>query len=568
MILCICTHHHTLVTTLLDHCLSFGLVHESTHLLNIVLAQAFLPSNSSYLPPATHPAHTNYLLDLHAKWTTGNKPSGTSSGSLLFTTSTFCEAMLGILSQSSSCNSHIIWTSKALNRLLHVVESCDVDSYIVITHALSRSFWETSGVSPDAMPENAQPVVLRDKLSELLSNLFDLLFTQSDPHSSPLPPSRLYAAIDILYECHAARLHSLRMPSPGFPIDLPDIIIILTTHIFVAFRNSVENSDRLLAILDDSSPVPTTFSKLMEYFSQLRGSQAFSDFIEAFLTQLKTYSSVLRSEKLFALDASLWACALHHFETSIASSQKGISTLATRYKQQLMEAVDAAERRCFGGDMDSSPIVSFPIRPNRAKHTKRGRLSGHWEWEDMVGSWIRKTPVHKKQKINDDRLRTPSRHDHPRRRTIIPKVYGSTSVSTSLSTCHRRLPTRSPSPSSQPSEPDGSEYQDEIDKENHPSSSRPIKRRSSNFLSLIADAQMNRIVLHPKPRPDPEPPSSVIPEKYVLPLSSQESRHVARKQEQKAGCKKASSSAPSRTLLLSDDSLDLFAYGTSSPARY
>ena len=571
MILRICTHHHTLVTTLLDHCLSFGLVHESTHLLNIILAQAFLPSSPSYPPPVTHPAHTNYLLDLHTKWTTGNKPSGTSSGSSPFTTSAFCRAVLGTLSQSSSSNSHILWTSKVLNRLFHAID-CDLDSYLLITHTLSRNLWETSGCSPNAIPDDDQPVVLRDKLSELMSKLFDLLFTHSEPHSSPPMLSRISAAIDILCECHTARLHSLRVSTPGSPIDLPDMIITFTTHIFVAFQNSIDSSSRLLAILDDSSPVPSTFSKLMAHFSRLRDSQALGDFIETFFAQLKMYSTALRSEKLFGLDASLWACALHHFEISIANSEKGSSTLVTRYKQQLMEAVDAAERQCFGGDIDSSPIISLPIRSNRAKRTKRGRLSGHWEWEDMVGSWIRRTPVPKKRKIDDGRLHNQLR---PRGTMTSKATSGSISASMPLLACHQRLPTLSPT-SSEPSEPDGSDYQDETDKENYPSSPppvikglRPLRRQSSNFFSLLADAQTNRIILHPKARPKPKAPSSIIPEKYVLSLSSssQESRHTSRKQDQKESCRKAPPPAPSRTLLLSDDSLDLFAYTTSSPAR-
>lgn len=556
MILSICTHHYSLVTILLDLCLSCGLVHESTHLLNIVLAQAFLPHNPSHPPPATHPAHTDFLLDLHAKWTAGNKPSGSSSDALLFTTSTFCQAVFSILSQSSY--SHSLWTSKVLNRLFHVVQSCDLDSYIVITHTLSRSFWDSS---PNARQDDVQSVTLRDKLSEFMSNLFDLLFARNDPHLSPPTPSRIYATIDILYDCHAARLHCLRTSTPGSPVDLPDLITIFATHIFVAYRNSFDNPDRLLAILDNSNPVPTTYSKLMVYFSRLRDSRAIGDFMEAFLAQLQMYSSTLRSEKLFVLDASLWACALHHFETSIATSQKGGSTLVTRYKQQLMEAVDAAERRCFGAAMDSSPIVSLSLGSSRAQRTKRGRLSGHWEWEDMVGSWIRKTPVHKKRKIDDGCL-----HGSPRAGS------GTMSPSTPLLTCHRRLPTLSPTSSSQPSESDGSDYQDESEKENYPSSpppivtrSRPIKRRSSNFLSLLADAQTNRIILHPRLKQ--KPPSSVIPEKSVLPLSSQESQHPPRKQEHKTSCGNALPRATSGTLFLSDDSLDLFAYATSSPAR-
>lgn len=577
MILSISTHHHTLATILLNHCLSFGLVYESTHLLNIVLAQAFLPYNSSYPPPATHPAHTNYLLDLYVKWTTGNKSSGTSSGPLLFTTSTFCQAVLGVLSRSSSSNLRTLWVSKVLNRLLDTVESCDIDSYIVITHALSRTFLGTSGTSPNATRDDAQTVMLRDKLSELMSNLFDLLFAQPDSYSSPLPPSRICAVIDILYDCYAARLHCLRMSTPGSPIDLPDIIIIFTLHIFVAFRSSIDNPDRLLTILDDSSPVPTTFSKLMVYFSRFQDSQAFGDFLEVFLAKLEMYSSSLCSEKLFGLDASLWACALHHFETSIASSQKHGSALITRYKQLLMDAVDTAERRCFGGGTGDSLITPLSIRSKSAKRTQRGRLSGHWEWEDMVGSWIRSTPVHKKRKIDDSCPRTPLRlhsQSRPQGAVTSKAVSGLASLPTLLSTYHRCSSTRSPSPSSShPSESDGSEYQDESDKENYPSP-RPVvkgsQRRSSNFFSLLADAQTNRIVLHQKPRPKPKPPSSCIPEKYVPPLSSQEPRHTPREQAQMASCNKVPprpASESSRTLFLSDDSLDLFAYATSSPAR-
>lgn len=578
MILSICTHNHTLVTILLDHCLSFGLVHESTRLLNLILAQAFLPSNPRHPPPVMHPGHTNYLFDLHTKWTTRNRPAKTSPDTSLFTTSAFCQVFLGVLSRSSSCNLHTLWASKILNRLFHVVQNCDMDSYIVIVHAFSRSFWETSGSSPDAIRDNVRLVTLRDRLSEMMSNLFDLLFTQHD--SPSLTPSRIQAAVHILYDCHAARLHHLRMSTPGFPIDLSDMIIVFTTHIFVAFRSSVNNFDRLLAILDGSSPVPTTFSKLMAYFTRFQGGQAFGHLVEAFLSELKLYSSALRSEKLFMLDASLWACGLRHFETSIATSQKGSSTLVSGYKRQLMEAVDTAERRCFGGTMNKGPVVSSTLS-TRTRRTRYTRTSGYWEWEGTIESWIQKTPIHKKRKIDEGCLHTSLRHSHSRPRgTMTSKVVSSTPGSTPLSTRHRRSSTFSPSSSySRFSDPeshteDGSEYQ-ETDKENYPGNpqqvveeARYIVRRSSNFSSLLADARTNRIVLHSKARPEPTPLPSVIPEKYLLPHSSRDSRHAPSQQEQRTCYRKASpTTAPSRAILFSDDSLDLFACATSSPVR-
>ncbi|KIK81245.1 hypothetical protein PAXRUDRAFT_832985 [Paxillus rubicundulus Ve08.2h10] len=566
VILCVCTPHYALVNILLDHCLSFGLVHESTRLLSIILSQALLPSNPSFEPPITHPAHTTYLVDLHTKWVTASKQACTPCGTQLFTTSAFCRVTNAILLQSVRPNCHILWTSKVLDRLVRMVESCDVDSFISIIQALVQNFWNISGSSPDASPQergNAHVLLLRDRLFEWVSSLFDMLFFQNDPtlRSSQNTLPNVCAIIDVLDDCRAAQLHSSRVLPAGSQFDLPNIITALTTHIYVISETSLHNADRLLAVLDGASPVPATFNKLMTYLCRLQIAQTFESFSGSFLSEVQVYSSALRSQKLLGLDASLWACALHHFETFIASSQTGNTALVSKYKRQLMDIVDAVERKCFGGGtLDSSPSVPVSARSQRAKRMHRRRPSGHWEWEEMVGCWIRKTPVHKKRRADEEsplnRLSSPRPLSH----------------------------TFSHSPSSRSSESDsytedGSEYQEDRDKENHPGGrlsvherSQPLRRRQSNFSSLLADAQVNRIVLHSKPQPKSRLPASVMPKKYILPSSLQQQRQVPRKKGKDSS--RYLSPTPtvpplvkSGIMLPSDDSLDLFAYATSSPER-
>ncbi|KAF8836428.1 hypothetical protein BDN67DRAFT_332895 [Paxillus ammoniavirescens] len=585
VILCVCTHHHALLNILLDHCLSFGLVHESTRLLSIILSQALLAANPSFEPPIMHPAHTTYLVDLHVKWVAANKQACTPCGTQLFTTSGFCRVMNATLLQSVRPNCHILWTSKVLNRLVRMVESCDVDSFISIIHALVQNFWNVSGTSPDASPQdrgNAHVVLLKDQLFEWMTSLFDIIFLQHDPTlGSPKNPlSNVCAVIDVLDDCRAAQLHCFRVSPAGSQFDLPDIITVLATHIYVTSETSLDNADRLLDILGGAGPVPTTFNKLMTYLCQPQMAQTFESFSGNFLSEIQVYSSALRSQKLFGLDASLWACALRHFETSITSSQPGNSTLVSKYRRQLIDTVDAAERKCFGGGtLDSSPSVPVSAQSQRTKRMHRKRPSGHWEWEEMVGCWIRKTPVHKKRKVVEE---SPLNRLTPLRsiRAEAGNASGSTSIYMPSSSPHRTFLHSASSRSSESDSytEDGSEYREDTDKENYPGGrvsvhgrSQSLRRRQSNFSSLLADAQVNRIVLHSKPQPKSRPPASVMQEKYILPPSSQQQRQVSRKKGKVSSRCLSPTLAPplreSATMLPSDDSLDLFACATSSPAR-
>jgi hypothetical protein len=122
LVLANCPHHHTLVSTLLDIYLSFGLVRESRCLLCIILKIAFLFTN--YPPPITHPGHVSFLADLLTKWVSWNSNTIFSNAIPLFSVSTFLRAVIDTLAQSNISS----WACKVVARFSHSVEVADEGS--------------------------------------------------------------------------------------------------------------------------------------------------------------------------------------------------------------------------------------------------------------------------------------------------------------------------------------------------------------------------------------------------------------------------------------------------------
>jgi hypothetical protein len=131
LVLAICPHHHTLVSALLDICLSFGLVHESRSLLSIILEIAFLSTTS---PPITHPGHAFYLADLLTRWVSGNSDTIPSDAIPLFSVLTFSRAVADTLAQQNIS----LWTCKVVNGLSHSIELTDIDSFVTLLDSLEN----------------------------------------------------------------------------------------------------------------------------------------------------------------------------------------------------------------------------------------------------------------------------------------------------------------------------------------------------------------------------------------------------------------------------------------------
>ncbi|KAG2113762.1 uncharacterized protein F5147DRAFT_679678, partial [Suillus discolor] len=529
LVLAICPHHHTLVSALLDICLSFGLVHESRCLLSIILEIAFLFTTSP--PPITHPGHAFYLADLLARWVSGNSNTMPSDAVPLFSVSTFSQAVADALAQQNVS----LWTCKAVDRFSRSVELTDIDSF---------------------EKETIDIGAIRCCLHDWMNRLFAV--TVSAP-AGPADESRcpdIDSVIILLDRCRSYGMHTLRLGDSAQPSqdELPDAITILATHLHVTY-SLADYDSRLLDLLREVSPIPTTFTGLVKHMH--RGSA------HDFMTSLQQFSSALQTHKLLQLDASLWACALHVFE----STPKGTSKEIQRFKLLLIDGVDEAERRLFGaGPPDSSPAVRMPGQSKRSRGAHHRRPSGEWEWEEMVGCWIRKTPAHVKKK---KKIAQVALHESPvfikrllRRGTRRYVTQGSSRVTVPQRSARSatgstafRASDRLSSPSSRGSEifaedaNDHSWWGGENDKENLMPSSplaerRPaLKPRHSNFSSILMDAQKNRVNLHDQKSP-------------TISISSRSKR------SQPLLSRKVSVYSPA-AMLPSDDSMDLFAYATS-----
>ncbi|KAG0704659.1 hypothetical protein DFH29DRAFT_801421, partial [Suillus ampliporus] len=384
LVLAICPHHHTLVSALLDICLSFGLVHESRHLLSVILENAFLSTTSP--PPITHPGHVSYLADLLAKWISGNSKITPSITFPLFSVSTFSRAIVDILAQSDVS----LWASKAVSRFARSVEATDIASFITLLDSLVETVHNYRPVCPSGKgkeKESPEIVVIYDRLHDWMNRLFAVISGASGALTDSRCPD-IDSIVMLLSRCRSYGMHTLRLGASPEPSQdaLPDAITILATHLYVTY-SLADYDSHLLHLLREVSPIPTTFAPLVEHMHRSSAQD--------FISSLQQSSSTLQNHNLFRLDASLWACALRVFE----STPKGTSKEMQRIKFLLIDGVDEAERRLFGaGPPNSSPAVRLPGQSNRSRHAHHRRPSGEWEWEEMVGCWIRKTPVHVQKK--------------------------------------------------------------------------------------------------------------------------------------------------------------------------
>ncbi|KAG2140449.1 hypothetical protein BD769DRAFT_1430160 [Suillus cothurnatus] len=497
LVLAICPHHHTLVSTLLDICLSFGLVYESRRLLGIILNIAFL--STTYSSSNHAPRTCLYLADLLSRWVSGNSDTMSSDAIPLFS------AVVDTLARSNIS----LWACKAVARFSRSVEVTDIDSFVTLLDSLVETMHYHYPVRSGKGKEKETPdiVAIRHCLHDWMNWLFAVIANTSAALADESRCPDINSIILLLDRCRSYGMHTLRLGASPQPsqAELPDAITILATHLHVTY--SLEDYDPyLLDLLREVSPIPTTFTRLVEHM--YRGSA------QDFTTSLQQTSSALQTHKLLHLDASLWACALRVFE----STPKGTSKEIQRFKLLLIDGVDEAERRLFGTE---------------------------WEWEEMVGCWIRKTPAHVKKK----RKIAHGLHESPvfikrllRRGTRRYVTQGSSRVSVPhksarsvMGSTVSRARNCLSSPSSRGSENfaedsyDHSWWGEENEKENLMPSS-PIG---------------GSVDLH-----DPKRPTT-----NIFSSSKQSRPSLSRKL----------SVCPPAAMLPSDDSMDLFAYTTSSP---
>ncbi|EGN99558.1 hypothetical protein SERLA73DRAFT_159815 [Serpula lacrymans var. lacrymans S7.3] len=522
--------------------------------------------------PLSHPAHIGFLTDLHLLWVGPNKKPSHPETVKLFPDLAFVKSLIEVFLVSETSG---FWTCKAVNKLAKKLKTQHFPSFVYLVMGLAQTIMKLetkdrrkSEKNKDTNNENTDG--LRQRLMTWTNQLFDALSSRADCLSAGEVLSDSYdATIALLRIMREGRLHATRKTTISPQLDVPDSIITISTYALFTFPTAVANLQALLELLQQTSPITATFSKLIAWLSSCEIEIPTQNFLSHFVSQLRTFSIMLQSYCLLNLDASFWACALNHFENVVVVGKHGTSQDVGVYRKILIQAVDEAEERCFGSQR---PTIgsSTPDMTRQGNIEKRGGQDNEWEWEEMVGCWIRKSPPQKKQRKG---------HESPiflrrllRKRATAPIVSRperSTSASSIFSSASTTIFSRSPSTQSSATLTEHSDVISDTDDDTDnavtfcPSTGPHAlpKRRVSNFASILADAQINRTVLHPK-----------LNSAHVISGNSISLRKVTAGFQTPFRRVGPSISAPRREpstpiILPSDDSLDLFAYATSSPTH-
>ena len=551
MILSICQHHPTLLTILLDVCLSWNLIQESHILLRALLVASISPPNTS-LPPISHPAHTSSLTDLCNTWTAAHSDQANAHRP-------FVRILIAVLTGTQACD---VWTCKAITKLARDIHKKDFVSFVHIVTGLASTIGHKK---PGNIAKNAgtpASVVVdatneRDRLNKWVITMLDYLWRNEDasPHvlaASAEGSSELQAIIAFLSQARLNRLHLLRAPSNVVQSELSDSIICLATCCFATISSNPSDSSDvqdLVNLLSETTPITPTFDELIALIFNDSAARCLSqNWSLDIMRKLRNQSAPLRSHSLLRLEASLWACALRYLERDTFAELPAQDELDV-LRKQIIDAVDEAETRCFGSAVTGLSTSEFSKR----RREKEGHPDGEWEWEEMVGCWIRRSPIAKKPRLENHSTISSRRV----LRSMQPRRLESSSISTS--------PTLSASSwaafsgSSTCTTPAMGNSDVDVDSEGdgyHPLT--PGSRRpASNFTSILADAQVNRTMLHRKSTTILR--HSLRASRVKRPPSSSVRKGVA--------CEGVLVPAPddSHLMLSSDDSLDLFACDESLP---
>ncbi|KIM91977.1 hypothetical protein PILCRDRAFT_106881 [Piloderma croceum F 1598] len=567
MILSTCPHHPTLLTVLLDVCLMWNLCHESYTLLRALLVTS-ISSSSASPPPISHPAHSYYLLDLCATWTGGPKCDIESCS--IFTQSSFTRTLVDVLTKDN--NTLDVWTCKAVTRLAREVRKTDFALFVHIAAGIAQTIGSAEGGEQTKKKwkgrETIHTAIARERLNKWVITMLNHLWVNMNlTDSELLPPSAMWSAelqaiTEFLWQVQLADLHLVRAKSVTVESELLDSIVCLATCSLVSFSTLCDNNldmRFLVGLLSEITPITLTFDELVTIILDSEDSSHphILDWPENAMQELQRLAGILRRHLLLRLEASLWACALRSLERN-SYSESRFRPDVEELKSRVIDALDEAESRCFG---------SVPVAPSASKPSQRRKRSdvdgeageGEWVWEKMVRCWIRRSPVVKRTRLD---VQLPAR---ALRSTVMIHRRSHSPVSVS--------PPPFTSSSTIFSSSSGGATESFTDEESHDDrkyihrisnvTPKPVTtRRVSNFASILADAQMNRIMLHPNRSSARHKPSMGFFSTTRIRRIPIRQKHIAPDEGLVPSLDEFFSTLPS------DDSLDLFAYTHSSPVAH
>ncbi|KAJ7128879.1 hypothetical protein C8R43DRAFT_931126 [Mycena crocata] len=341
-----CPHHITLLSILLDVCLQHDLYHESCVLLHCLLQAAVSPVSVGSVSRLCHPSHSNYLVELQRKWEGVGRPN-----------SVFIRLLTEALAGAPRPE---LWCCKAIGKFTRELHSRDFTLLMYMAGQLVIS------IVDDHIREGHENDTFRRKRRAFdtdETSLSDALNRWLN-YSSSFRPSHSPDLISILEFLEQCRLSGTHRNGDS----LAATVVCWATHYLSV--TTAPGMDTLLKSV--SSPNVQMYHLLVQasMTSRLQDNRA----------SIQAYACGLRMQGLLLLEASLWACTLRFVETAIVGhTQKEVAL----YREELMDMVDDAERRCFGGRSHPHTIGSTPHSEIAGRITDSG-----WRWEEIVGCWI------------------------------------------------------------------------------------------------------------------------------------------------------------------------------------
>ncbi|KAH9924906.1 uncharacterized protein B0H18DRAFT_877604 [Fomitopsis serialis] len=439
-----CPHHPTLLTALLEVCLSHTLSIESHLVLHALFLESIRSSvTGSSTCPLLHPAHTNYLTTLRSSCCSRDHRASANYHRL--DNSTFAALFVDALSQSQAGRVDA-WTSKPVARLARDLRAQDLPAFLQLCSGLAHDIVETDKGQARSRSKRKSHVLepLEDKLRPRLakwtkSALDHLAARESQAESGDPAATRPYAedvqhTVDFLLYISSTGLQV--RPERGSPKQpsAADTLICLATYCLASpVLPTLPLGDRetLAAFLRSCAPNTDTYGALVGLFFIVpvpADPTSPFDFPLALerapsedstpqptppptpqLTQteamqvLRRYARALRAHRLYLLEASLWGNALRQIEDVILTGGMGGAHpfLPRRgaeagedlhaLREELVGRVEGAEARCFStgaGAQQTANAILGAGGPQAGPSTS----SGEWVWEDMIGSWVQKTP--------------------------------------------------------------------------------------------------------------------------------------------------------------------------------
>ncbi|CDO72805.1 hypothetical protein BN946_scf184994.g58 [Trametes cinnabarina] len=584
-----CPHDPTLLNSLLEVCLSHGLVTEARTALSALFNVAVQPRpHSTYICPLNHPAHKDFLRILRETCSASIVNDRSFTGTLV---NTLCEPFSTRLQA---------WTSKAVTKLARDLRERDFGGSFVplccglmATIAEERRKLKTScRAGKDSDKDHAK--LYRDsceRLAKWVISMLDRLYT-----SSHVTLDDLRCCVDFLADAALFHLHVSDEITSSPQTCLADALSCLTAYCLSSEQATSLHPSELSALrglLQSAHIKNSTFNGLVSYIFPIPRFVMFamplaepegadtptppptpSSANRDCLDKLSSLAAPLRGHGLLKCEAALWLAALQHIEELIAvpTVTQSMTTPGRKLNQSelynlrlaLMDRMEEAERRCYGGGSDERMADIAP--PS---------IEGEWEWEEMIGSWVLKSPAParaQKERYGDQAKQHPSPLPRP---NLIPAQrpprFETILADARTNTISLRAEREAAAKARAKAAKRDSLFSPHAIPVSAPPRLTHTPHRQTNFATILADGQRNVISLREerarneqlryKRRSSDDTTSDL--EEQVAPLQARKKlRQTYAPEPESSPMRDTGLGHPS-----SDDALNLFAYPDSSPGR-